>query len=323
MDEKFSNEKSFALGPNYTQLEKLGQGTFGSVYKALKDDTQIVAVKVIKLDVETEGIPATALREIAILKKMNFPHIVKIIDLAITDKKIEICLEYCKSDLKKFISTFKDKSKVYNTQTIKLILFQILRATEFLHSKKILHRDLKPQNILIDDVTLEVKVADFGLSRVYSVPVRSYTKEVLTLWYKAPELLLGTSEYSAGVDIWSIGCIFGELYTKKPLFQCDSEMEMISKVFSAVGEPMIDFPEIEERKLKFAKMTGMGIEKFISDKCDGVLIEELGLDLLSRMLTCNPSRRITAREALTHVKYLLIYLSLILMILYANEELCY
>jgi len=125
-------------------------------------------------------------------------------------------------DLKKFLdTTFKPKDKEVPLDFVKSIMYQILKGVEFLHSRKVLHRDLKPQNILIDE-KLRVKIADFGLSRTYSIPIRQYTKEVLTLWYRAPELILGINEYSTGIDMWSVGCIFAELFFKKPFFTGDS-----------------------------------------------------------------------------------------------------
>ena len=177
------SEKVFALGKAYIATARLGKGTYGTVYKVVKKDTnEIFAIKKIKMDVDTEGIPSTALREIAILKKMRHPNIISIKGLAFSDKNIELCLEYCQFDLKKFMDHHKDDPSVYNIRTIKSLMYQIVKATDFLHSHKILHRDLKPQNVLVTEGTLIAKLADFGLSRVYSIPIRPYTKEVLTLW---------------------------------------------------------------------------------------------------------------------------------------------
>ena len=152
-------------------------------------------------------------------------------DIFLAEKKIELYLEFFPYDLKKFSDTFRNNPKVFNPQNIKLIMLQILRGVDFLHSKKILHRDLKPANILIDHVTLTTKLADFGLSRLYSFPVRPYTKEVLTLWYRAPELMLGFYNYSCDLDMWSVGCIFGEVVLGRPFIQGDSEIDQLFKIF--------------------------------------------------------------------------------------------
>lgn len=130
-------------------------------------------------------------------------------------------------DLKKFM----EEEKTIDKDKIRHIMFQIVSATLYLHSSKVLHRDLKPQNILIDPSNCFVKLADFGLSRCYTVPIKPYTKEVLTLWYRAPELILGSDQYSTAIDIWSIGCIFAELFTKRPLFKGDSEIGQLYEIF--------------------------------------------------------------------------------------------
>jgi serine/threonine protein kinase len=312
---KSLKEKVFISGKNFIGLEKLGKGTYGSVYKAQKRDTnEIFAIKKIKLDVDTEGIPSTALREISILKSLNHPNVVRIIDLTLSEKKIELCLEYCPLDLRKFMDQHKSNPKFYNLNTIKTILYQILRATDHLHSRKILHRDLKPQNILICDQTLITKIADFGLSRVYSIPIRPYTKEVLTMWYRAPELMLGLNQYSIGLDMWSVGCIFGELLIKMPLFAGDSEFDQLMKIFRVLGTPNEHslpgcnrFPDYNS---DFPLWAPIGIDKVIKERIEIKMDEESlcgALDLLKKMLVMDPCRRISAKEALSHVKSIFLF----------------
>lgn len=306
-EKKPLTEKKFSLGKSYTALERLGKGTYGTVYKVQKVDTnELFAIKKIKMDVDTEGIPSTALREIAILKKMKHPNIVKIIDLAISEKNIELCLEYCKYDLKKFLDAFKNNEAVYNLSTIKTFLYQIIKATDFLHSHKILHRDLKPQNVLVHEGSLVCKLADFGLSRVYSIPIRPYTKEVLTLWYRAPEMMLGMSNYSTGLDIWSLGCIMGELFIKRPLFPGDCEIDQLFKLFQTFGtfnEAMLpgykSFPYFNK---EFPYWKGTGLREYIQ-KFGGIPMDSVAYDLLEKMLMIDPIKRISCREALSHVSY--------------------
>jgi serine/threonine protein kinase len=299
-------DKIFISGKNFLGIEKLGKGTYGSVYKAQKRDTnEFYAIKKIKLDVDTEGIPSTALREIAILKKLKHPNIVRIQDLAISDKKIELCLEFCPFDLRKYMDHYKDNSKIYNLVTIKSIMFQILKAVDHLHSRKILHRDLKPQNILICDQTLITKIADFGLSRVYAIPIRPYTKEVLTLWYRAPELMLGLNQYSTGLDMWSVGCIFAELIIKKPLFAGDSEIDQLYKIFRVFGTPndntLPGYKYFPDYNPNFPLWEEVGLSKIIMERMD-VKIDAIAFDLMEKMLVIDPCKRITAKEALTHVR---------------------
>jgi len=119
---------------------------------------------------------------------------------------------------------------------VKLFLYQLCNGLNYCHSRRIIHRDLKPQNLLIDrNGTL--KIADFGLARAFSLPIKTLTHEIETLWYRAPEVLLGQKQYSLGVDIWAVGCIFAELTEKKPLFCGDSEIDQIFKIFQFHGTP--------------------------------------------------------------------------------------
>ncbi len=148
-----------------------------------------------------------------------------------SDSKVELSLEYLPLDLRKFIDLYKDNAKVYNPNTTKYLIHQILKGTDYIHSKKIFHRDLKPQNILVCDRSLSCKLADLGLSRVFSIPIRPYNKEVLTLWYRAPELMLGLNQYGVGLDMWSIGCIFGEMFMKVPLKKETKKLTSYSKFF--------------------------------------------------------------------------------------------
>jgi serine/threonine protein kinase len=216
------------------------------------------------------------------------------------DKKIEICLEYCDYDLRKYIEVYKKNNKEFSLFNIKWIMYQILKATDFLHSHKILHRDLKPQNILINEKNLLTKIADFGLSRVYSIPIRAYTREVLTLWYRAPELMLGLNQYSLGLDMWSVGCILAELFLRKPLFQGDSEIDQLFKIFNVFGTPndttLPMYSCFPEYNTQFPIFEPIGLAAHL-----GVKIDPLGFDLLERMIILDPCKRITAKEALMHV----------------------
>jgi cyclin-dependent kinase 2 len=223
----------------YAKLALIGRGTHGIVYKVLNTQTQeLLAIKKIKFQSKTEGVPSITLREIVILKKMNHQNIIKLKNIEYKENKIFLVFEYFPYDLKKYIhekyTLIGNNIPLYQ---IKMIMHQLLHGVTYLHYHKVLHRDLKPHNILIDD-SCKVKIADFGLSRIFSIPIRPYTKEVckkifklVTLCYKAPELLLGVDEYSTPIDIWSLGCIFAELYNKTALFCGDSDIDQIHKIF--------------------------------------------------------------------------------------------
>ena len=160
-----------------------------------------------------------------------------------------------------------------------------------------LHRDLKPQNILIDRAG-SLRLADFGLARAFGLPMKTYTHEVVTLWYRAPEILLGTKHYSTPVDIWSVGCIFAEMAQKRPLFQGDSEIDQLFKVFRVLGTPTEEnFPgvtQLPDFKVTFPKWRYSGVARLVTN------LDECGLDLLAKMICFNPAERISARAALEH-----------------------
>lgn len=200
-------------------------------------------------------------------------------------------------DLKKFIDEKKKAKQKIDELTIKSIMYQILRGVADCHTKRVLHRDIKPQNILLND-TFEVKIADFGLARAFQVPIRPYTHEVVTLWYRAPEILMNSAEYSTPVDMWSVGCIFAELYNQIPLFQGDSEIDQIFKIFRLCGTPTEDewpgVTELPDYKATFPKWKKTDLSEKVPD------VDEIGLDLLSKLLTLDPLQRITARKALKH-----------------------
>jgi serine/threonine protein kinase len=200
----------------YLRLEKLGEGTYGIVYKCKnKENQELVAVKKIRLENEDEGIPSTAIREISILKQLKHPNIVNLMDLIHGEKKLHLVFEYLDYDLKKFLD---QNGGPLHPQLVKSYLYQMLDAITYCHSRRILHRDLKPQNLLIDKNGY-IKLADFGLARAFGIPIKTLTHEILTLWYRAPEILMGQKEYSTPVDIWSVGCIFYEMAHRSKPFE--------------------------------------------------------------------------------------------------------
>jgi len=174
---------------------------------------------------------------------------------------------------------------------------QLLKGVAFCHDRRVLHRDLKPQNLLINKRG-ELKLADFGLARAFGIPVRSYTHEVVTLWYRAPDVLMGSRKYSTPVDMWSVGCIFGEMASGRPLFPGTSDHDQVLRIFKILGTPtetswptMIDLPEYKSDWPKFEPVALQSIAPSL---------DELGIDLLNRMLQYEPSRRTSAKDALDH-----------------------
>jgi negative regulator of PHO system len=195
----------------YCRLEKLGEGTYATVYKGYSRATNAtVALKEINLDPE-EGAPSTAIREISLMKELKHTNIVALLDVIHTETTLTLIFEFMEQDLKKFMDS---QGGALDPQYIDNFLYQILCGVKFCHENRVLHRDLKPQNLLINS-KFELKLADFGLARAFGIPVNTFSNEVVTLWYRAPDVLLGSRNYSTSIDIWSIGCIFSEITTGK------------------------------------------------------------------------------------------------------------
>jgi cyclin-dependent kinase 2 len=293
---KASSRMNTDATERYRKIEKIGEGTYGVVYKA--EDTQTgktIALKKIRLETEDEGVPSTAIREISILKELPHPHIVSLLDVISHAKKLYLVFEFLDQDLKQLMNKRKQGLSGF---TLKSYLFQMLDGILFCHTHRIIHRDLKPQNLLVSKDGMVIKLADFGLARAFQVPLHTYTHEVVTLWYRAPEILLGDKHYSPAVDIWSVGCIFAEMATKQPLFPGDSEIDELYKIFRILGTPndqvwpgvtsLTDFAPV------FPQWNAQPLATVVNT------LEPLGLELLSKMLCYDPKGRITAKAAMQH-----------------------
>lgn len=283
----------------YQKMEKIGEGTYGVVYKAKDRVTgEIIALKKIRLEAEDEGIPSTAIREISLLKELQHPNIVRLYDVVHTERKLTLVFEFLDQDLKKYLDVCDSG---LGLPILMSFLYQLLTGVAYCHHHRVLHRDLKPPNLLINREG-HLKLADFGLARAFGIPVRSYTHEVVTLWYRAPDVLLGSRKYSTPVDIWSVGCIFAEMANGRPLVAGTSEDDQLDRIFRLLGtpKPARDFPSIVElpeyspdRFPPYPPPRG-GLASLVPT------LNEEGVDLLQQMLQFDPSRRITAQDALGH-----------------------
>lgn len=281
----------------FTKFEPIGSGAYGVVYRARdRRDQSVVALKKVKLnndDTDEDGVPSSSLREIGHLKDLNHPNVLRLLDVQICSTNLYLVFEHLDFDLKKLLDEHRNGLPA---NLVKSYMWQLLHGLAYCHARRILHRDLKPKNLLVDKMG-NIKLADFGLARSIGLPIRTYTHEVVTLWYRSPELLLKTTHYGPSVDLWSLGCIFAEMQTNRIMFPGDSEIDQIYRIFRTLGTPDdITWPEFREMPeyRHFAKFKGRGVESYIGrNDLDAV-------DLLSKFLNYNPSSRISAKQALTH-----------------------
>ncbi|CAB3369542.1 Hypothetical predicted protein [Cloeon dipterum] len=282
----------------FQRIEKIGEGTYGIVYKARNVETnEYVALKKITLKPTGEGVPSTTIREIALLKGLKHDNIVSLMDIVHVPpmKKLYMVFEFLDMDMKKFLDCV---GMAVPTKVVRSFVRQMTEGIRYCHINRILHRDLKPQNILIDMKNGKVKLADFGLARPFVVPFKNYTHEVVTLWYRAPEILLGATYYTCSVDIWSIGCIFAELLQRKAFFAGDSEIDQLFRIFRTLGTPDESIwpgvTKLGSFKAQFPKWKMNNLRKMLPE------LPEDALNLFLGMLTYDPDKRLTAMEALQH-----------------------
>ncbi|CAD6197418.1 unnamed protein product [Caenorhabditis auriculariae] len=280
----------------YDKLEKIGEGTYGTVFKARsKDSGEVVALKRVKLDDDDEGVPSSALREICILRELKHRNVVRLYDVVHSENKLTLVFEYCDQDLKKF---FDSLNGYIDQQVARSLMMQLLRGLSFCHAHHVLHRDLKPQNLLIN-TNGSLKLADFGLARAFGIPVRCYSAEVVTLWYRPPDVLFGGKLYNTSIDMWSAGCIFAEISNAgRPLFPGADVDDQLKRIFRQLGTPTEDswpsltqLPDYKPYPLYHPALTWGQVVPNLSSK---------GRDLLQKFLMCNPTGRIDAESALRH-----------------------
>lgn len=233
------------------------------------------------------------------MKELKHGNILPLYDVIHTDNKLVLVSEYMDMDLKRYMDAKGGERGRLDPATVRSFVYQLLCGIAYCHEKRILHRDLKPQNLLINHKG-QLKLADFGLARAFGIPVNTFSNEVVTLWYRPPDVLLGSRTYSTTIDIWSIGCIMAEMYTGRPLFPGTTNEDQLRRIFRLLGTP----PErtwpgvsrLPEYKQSYS------VQDYTVQDLGQVLpqVDPLGLDLLKCMLQMRPEMRVSAANALRH-----------------------
>ncbi|KAG4999323.1 hypothetical protein JHK87_020395 [Glycine soja] len=265
-------DPSKKVADRYLKREVLGEGTYGVVYKAIDTHTgQTVAIKKIRLGKQKEGVNFTALREIKLLKELKDPNIVELIDAFPHKGNLHLVFEFMETDLEAVI---RDRNIFLSPSDTKSYLQMTLKGLAYCHKKWVLHRDMKPNNLLIGS-NGQLKLADFGLARMFGSPDRRFTHQVFARWYRAPELLFGAKQYGPGVDVWAAGCIFAELLLRRPFLQWPD---------------MVYLPDYVE----YQYVPAPPLRSLFP------MVTDDALDLLSKMFTYDPKARISVQQALEH-----------------------
>ncbi|TMS10062.1 Serine/threonine-protein kinase MAK [Larimichthys crocea] len=278
----------------YTTLKQLGDGTYGSVLLGKSNETgELVAIKRMKRKFYSWD-ECLNLREVKSLKKLSHANVVRLREVVRENDYLYFVFEYMKENLYQLM---KERNKLFPESVVRNMTFQILQGLSFIHEHGYFHRDMKPENLLCMGPEL-VKIADFGLAReIRSQP--PYTDYVSTRWYRAPEVLLKSNTYSSPIDIWAVGCIMAELYTLRPLFPGNSEVDEIFKICQVLGTlKKSDWPEgynlATSMNFRFPKCVPTSLRSLIPNASNEAIT------LMKDMLQWDPEKRPSAAQALRY-----------------------
>ncbi|KAH8093784.1 CMGC/CDK/CDK7 protein kinase [Cristinia sonorae] len=273
---------------------KIGEGMYAVVYKGREVAAgRPVAIKKIKVGQFKDGLDMSAIREVKYLRELKHPNIIELLDVFSSKTNLNLVLEFLDTDLELVI---RDRSLVFLPADIKAWIAMTFRGLEFCHRNWILHRDLKPNNLLIS-ADGQLKLADFGLARDFADPGYKMTCQVITRWYRPPELFFGCRYYSTAVDIWSVGCIFAELMLRTPYLPGESDLDQLKTTFRALGTPT------EEEWPGHTKLPDyISVGQFPRTPLRDLFTAATAdcLNLLSKCFTYDPKKRISAKDALNH-----------------------
>lgn len=290
----------FEIDTKYEPIKPIGRGAYGIVCSSVNRETNDkVAIKKINNVFENRVDALRTLREVKLLRHLHHENVIALKDIMMpanrSFKDVYLVYELMDTDLHQIIKS----SQALSNDHYQYFLFQLLRGLKYLHSANILHRDLKPGNLLIN-ANCDLKICDFGLARTSNVKGQFMTEYVVTRWYRAPELLLCCDNYGTSIDVWSVGCIFAELLGRKPVFpgtECLNQLKLILNVLGTMNDSdiaFIDNPKARKYIRSLPCTPGISFNSLYPHA------DPLAIDLLQKMLVFDPSKRISVIEALQH-----------------------
>ncbi|XP_078439105.1 mitogen-activated protein kinase 4-like [Wolffia australiana] len=290
----------FEIDTKYVPIRPIGRGAYGIVCSSVNRETnEKVAIKKIHNVFDNRVDALRTLRELMLLRHLRHENVIALKDIMMpvsrSFKDVYLVYELMDTDLHRIIKS----SQVLSNDHCQYFLFQLLRALKYLHSANILHRDLKPGNLLVN-ANCELKICDFGLARTGNSKGQFMTEYVVTRWYRAPELLLCCDSYGTSIDVWSVGCIFAELLGRRPIFpgsDCLNQLKLIVNVLGTIADADLDFidnPKARKYIKSLPYMARAPLTRLFPNA------DPLAVDLLQKMLVFDPSKRISVDEALQH-----------------------
>ncbi|CAF1718204.1 BnaC09g09670D [Brassica napus] len=291
----------FEIDTKYVPIKPIGRGAYGVVCSSINRETnEKVAIKKIHNVFENRVDALRTLRELKLLRHVRHDNVIALKDVMLPTNKssfkdVYLVYELMDTDLHQIIKS----SQSLSDDHCKYFLFQLLRGLKYLHSANILHRDLKPGNLLVN-ANCDLKICDFGLARTSQGNEQFMTEYVVTRWYRAPELLLCCDNYGTSIDVWSVGCIFAEILGRKPIFpgtECLNQLKLIINVVGSQQESDIRFIDNPKAR-RFIKSLPFSRGTHLSNLYPQA--NPLAIDLLQRMLVFDPTKRISVTDALSH-----------------------
>uniref|UniRef100_A0A2P2JPR7 Mitogen-activated protein kinase n=2 Tax=Rhizophora mucronata TaxID=61149 RepID=A0A2P2JPR7_RHIMU len=291
----------FEIDTKYVPIKPIGRGAYGVVCSSINRETnEKVAIKKINNVFENKIDALRTLRELKLLRSIRHENVIALKDVMMpihrtSFKDVYLVYELMDTDLHQIIKSAQPLSSDH----CKYFLFQLLRGLKYLHSANILHRDLKPGNLLVN-ANCDLKICDFGLARTSRGNEGFMTEYVVTRWYRAPELLLCCDNYNTSIDVWSVGCIFAEILGRKPIFpgtECLNQLRLIINVLGSQRDAALEFIDNAKAR-RYIKTLPYSRGIHFSQLYPHA--DPLAIDLLQRMLVFDPSKRITVTEALLH-----------------------